>query len=579
MSHSHTPDPTKLRSDAWFGRPDQLGFIHRSWIKNQGHPDQMFDGRPVIGICNTWSDLTPCNGHFRILAEQVKRGVYEAGGYPLEFPVMSLGEALMRPTTMLYRNLVSMDVEESIRANPLDGVILLAGCDKTTPSAIMGACSVDIPTLVVSGGPMLNGEFHGRAIGSGTDVWKFSDDVRAGRMSMEAYQEAEACMSRSDGHCNTMGTASTMACMVESLGMGLPSNAAIPASDARRKRLSHLAGNRIVEMVKEDLRPSKILPRKAFENAIMVNAAIGGSTNFVVHLLAIAGRVGVELSLDDFDRLGSHLPLLVNLMPSGKYLMEDFYYAGGLPVLMQNLGSTLHQDALTVNGKTIGENVASAECYNRDVIATVDAPLIPAAGIAVLKGNLCEKGAIIKPSAASPALMQHRGRAVVFDNVEDYHDRIDDPALEVDADSVLVMKNVGPRGYPGMPEVGNMGIPAKLLREGVTDMVRISDGRMSGTAFGTVILHVAPEAAIGGNLALVENGDLIELDVPNRRLHLDVSEAELARRRAAWQPPAVPHTERGYAKLYTQHVLQADQGVDFDFLVGTSGAFIPRDSH
>ena len=443
----------------------------------------------------------------------------------------------------------------------------------------MGACSVDIPTLVVSGGPMLNGEFHGRAIGSGTDVWKFSDDVRAGRMSMEAYQEAEACMSRSDGHCNTMGTASTMACMVESLGMGLPSNAAIPASDARRKRLSHLAGNRIVEMVKEDLRPSKILTRKAFENAIMVNAAIGGSTNFVVHLLAIAGRVGVELSLDDFDRLGSHLPLLVNLMPSGKYLMEDFYYAGGLPVLMQNLGSTLHQDALTVNGKTIGENVASAECYNRDVIATVDAPLIPAAGIAVLKGNLCEKGAIIKPSAASPALMQHRGRAVVFDNVEDYHDRIDDPALEVDADSVLVMKNVGPRGYPGMPEVGNMGIPAKLLREGVTDMVRISDGRMSGTAFGTVILHVAPEAAIGGNLALVENGDLIELDVPNRRLHLDVSEAELARRRAAWQPPAVPHTERGYAKLYTQHVLQADQGVDFDFLVGKSGAFIPRDSH
>ena len=579
MSHSHTPDPTKLRSDAWFGRPDQLGFIHRSWIKNQGHPDQMFDGRPVIGICNTWSDLTPCNGHFRILAEQVKRGVYEAGGYPLEFPVMSLGEALMRPTTMLYRNLVSMDVEESIRANPLDGVILLAGCDKTTPSAIMGACSVDIPTLVVSGGPMLNGEFHGRAIGSGTDVWKFSDDVRAGRMSMEAYQEAEACMSRSDGHCNTMGTASTMACMVESLGMGLPSNAAIPASDARRKRLSHLAGNRIVEMVKEDLRPSKILTRKAFENAIMVNAAIGGSTNFVVHLLAIAGRVGVELSLDDFDHLGSHLPLLVNLMPSGKYLMEDFYYAGGLPVLMQNLGSTLHQDALTVNGKTIGENVASAECYNRDVIATVDAPLIPAAGIAVLKGNLCEKGAIIKPSAASPALMQHRGRAVVFDNVEDYHDRIDDPALEVDADSVLVMKNVGPRGYPGMPEVGNMGIPAKLLREGVTDMVRISVGRMSGTAFGTVILHVAPEAAIGGNLALVENGDLIELDVPNRRLHLDVSEAELTRRRAAWQPPAVPHTERGYAKLYTQHVLQADQGVDFDFLVGKSGAFIPRDSH
>jgi dihydroxy-acid dehydratase len=576
---SHTPDPTKLRSDAWFGRPDQLGFIHRSWIKNQGHPDQMFDGRPVIGICNTWSDLTPCNGHFRILAEQVKRGVYEAGGYPLEFPVMSLGEALMRPTTMLYRNLASMDVEESIRANPLDGVILLVGCDKTTPSAIMGACSVDIPTLAISGGPMLNGQFHGRDIGSGTDVWKFSDDVRAGRMSLEAYQEAEACMSRSDGHCNTMGTASTMACMVESLGLGLPSNAAIPASDARRKRLSHLAGNRIVEMVKEDLRPSQILTRQAFENAIMVNAGIGGSTNFVVHLLAIAGRVGVDLCLEDFDRLGSHLPLLVNLMPSGKYLMEDFYYAGGLPVLMQSMKEVLHLDALTVSGKTVGENIATAECYNRDVIATAAAPLILEAGIAVLKGNLCEKGAIIKPSAASPALMQHRGRAVVFNNVEEYHARIDDPALEVDADSVLVMKNVGPRGYPGMPEVGNMGIPAKLLREGVTDMVRISDGRMSGTAFGTVILHVAPEAAIGGTLALVENGDWIELDVANRRLHLDVADAELDRRRVAWQPPVVPHTERGYAKLYTQHVLQADQGVDFDFLVGKSGAFIPRDSH
>ena len=575
---SSTPGTT-LRSDAWFGRPDQLGFIHRSWIKNQGHPDQMFDGRPVIGICNTWSDLTPCNGHFRILAEQVKRGVYEAGGYPLEFPVMSLGEALMRPTTMLYRNLASMDVEESIRANPLDGVIILAGCDKTTPSTIMGAASVDLPTLVISGGPMLNGEFRGKAIGSGTDVWKFSDDVRAGRMSVEEYQEAEACMSRSDGHCNTMGTASTMACMVESLGLGLPSNAAIPASDARRKRLSHLAGNRIVEMVREDLRLSKILTRQAFENAIMVNAGIGGSTNFVVHLLAIAGRVGVDLRLEDFDRLGSHLPLLVNLMPSGKYLMEDFYYAGGLPVLMQSMSHLLHLDALTVNGKTVGENIATAQCYNRDVIATADVPLIPEAGIAVLKGNLCEKGAIIKPSAASPALMQHRGRAVVFTNVEEYHARIDDPALPVDADSVLVMKNVGPRGYPGMPEVGNMGIPAKLLREGVTDMVRISDGRMSGTAFGTVILHVAPEAAIGGTLALVENGDWIELDVANRRLHLDVPEEELARRRAAWQPPVVPHTERGYAKLYTEHVLQADRGVDFDFLVGKSGAFIPRDSH
>jgi len=578
MSHT-TNGSSGLRSEAWFGRPDQLGFIHRSWIKNQGHPDQMFDGRPVIGICNTWSDLTPCNGHFRILAEQVKRGIYEAGGYPLEFPVMSLGEALMRPTTMLYRNLASMDVEESIRANPLDGVVILAGCDKTTPSTIMGAASVDLPTIVVSGGPMLNGQFRGREIGSGTDVWKFSDDVRAGRMSLEEYQEAEACMSRSDGHCMTMGTASTMACMVEALGLGMPSNAAIPASDARRKRLSHLAGNRIVEMVKEDLRLSKILTRQAFENAIRVNAAIGGSTNFVVHLLAIAGRVGVPLALDDFDRLGSHLPLLVNLMPSGKYLMEDFYYAGGLPIVMQELRDLLHLDALTVSGKTVGENIANAQCYNREVITTFDKPLIPEAGIAVLKGNLCENGAIIKPSAASPALMKHRGRAVVFAHVEDYHNRIDDPDLDVDEECVLVMQNVGPRGYPGMPEVGNMGIPAKLLQKGVADMVRISDGRMSGTAFGTVILHVAPEAAVGGTLALVQNGDMIELDVANRRLHLDVPEEELARRRAAWQPPVVPHTERGYAKLYTQHVLQADQGVDFDFLVGKSGAFIPRDSH
>lgn len=576
---SHSSNSSTLRSDAWFGRPDQLGFIHRSWIKNQGHPDQMFDGRPVIGICSTWSDLTPCNGHFRILAEQVKRGVYEAGGYPLEFPVMSLGEPIMRPTTMLYRNLASMDVEESIRANPLDGVVLLAGCDKTTPSTIMGACSVDLPTIVVSGGPMLNGQFRGRKIGSGTDVWKFSDDVRAGRMSMEEYQEAEACMSRSDGHCNTMGTASTMACMVESLGLGLSSNAAIPASDARRKRLSHLAGNRIVEMVKEDLRPSQILTRQTFENAIMVNAAIGGSTNFIVHLLAIAGRIGVDLTLDDFDRLGSHLPLLVNLMPSGEHLMEDFYYAGGLPAVMQELTEQLHLDAITVSGKTVGENIANADCYDRNIISTFNEPLIEEAGIAVLRGNLCEDGAIIKPSAASPTLMQHRGRAVVFETIEDYHERIDDSALAVDADSVLVLKNVGPRGYPGMPEVGNMKVPAKLLREGVEDMVRISDGRMSGTAFGTVILHVAPESAIGGTLALVENGDWIELDVANRRLHLDVPEEELVQRRAAWQPPAVPHTERGYAKLYTHHVLQADKGVDFDFLVGGSGAFIPRDSH
>ncbi len=567
-----------LRSQAWFGRDDLLGFVHRSWMKNQGYAEHEFDGRPVIGICNTWSDLTPCNGHFRILAEQVKRGVYEAGGFPLEFPVMSLGEALMRPTTMLYRNLASMDVEETIRANPLDGVVLLAGCDKTTPSTMMGACSVDLPTLVVSGGPMLNGKFQGRDIGSGTDVWKFTDDLRAGTMEVADYMESEACMSRSDGHCNTMGTASTMACMAESLGMALPSNAAIPAADSRRKRLSHLAGSRIVEMVKEDLRPSQILTRENFENAIMVNAAIGGSTNFVVHLLAIAGRVGVDLSLDDFDRLGSGLPLLVNLMPSGQYLMEDFYYAGGVPVVVQELKEHLHMDAPTVTGKSIGENTAGVVCHNRDVIATVEQPLIERSGIAVLKGNLAEQGAIIKPSAASPELMQHRGPAVVFEDIDDYHARIDDPNLEVDKESVLVLKNVGPKGYPGMPEVGNMGLPQKLLAQGVRDMVRISDGRMSGTAFGAVVLHTAPEAAVGGTLALVQNGDIIELDVPNRRLHLDVSDAELARRREAWQP-LPPHDERGYVTLYTQHVQQADKGADFDFLVGKSGSAVPRDSH
>jgi dihydroxy-acid dehydratase len=568
-----------LRSREWFGRPDQLGFIHRSWIKNQGHPDQMFDGRPVIGICNTWSELTPCNAHFRILAEMVKRGVYEAGGFPVEFPVMSLGEALMRPTTMLYRNLAAMEVEESIRANPLDGVVLLAGCDKTTPSTLMGACSVDLPTIVVSGGPMLNGQFQGRQIGSGTDVWKFTDELRAGRMSAAAYADAESCMSRSDGHCMTMGTASTMACMVESLGLTLPSGAAIPAADSRRKRLAHRAGNRIVEMVHEDLTLSKVLTRHAFENAIRVNAAVGGSSNFILHLLAIAGRMGVELGLDDFDRLGSHMPLLVNLMPSGRYLMEDFYYAGGLPVVIQELRDHLHLDALTVTGKTLGENTTGAVCYNRDVIAAIEQPLQPEAGIVVLRGNLCERGAIVKPSAASPHLLHHRGRAVVFETIEDYHARIDDPNLEVDESCVLVLKNVGPKGYPGMPEVGNMGLPAKLLMQGVQDMVRISDGRMSGTAFGTVVLHVAPEAAVGGVLALVQNGDLIELDIHQRRLHLDVSDEELARRRAAWQPPVTPFVERGYSRLYVEHVQQADEGVDLDFLRGKSGAFIPRDSH
>jgi dihydroxy-acid dehydratase len=571
------PKP-KLRSQEWFGRYDTLGFVHRSWLKNQGYPDHVFDGRPVIGICNTWSELTPCNGHFRVLAEFVKRGVYEAGGLPLEFPVMSLGEVLMRPTTMLFRNLASMEVEETIRANPLDGVVLLTGCDKTTPSCIMGAASVDLPTIVVNGGPMLNGKYRGRDIGSGTDVWRLSDDLRVGAITLDDYLEAESCMSRSDGHCMTMGTASTMACMVEALGLTLPGAAAIPASDSRRRKLAHLSGRRIVEMVQEDLRLSQILTRPAFENAIKINAAVGGSTNFVLHLLAIAGRIGVDLALDDFDRLGSHMPLLVNLMPSGQYLMEDFYYAGGLPAVIRELKAHLNNDVITVNGQSIGKNNENAPNYNREVIASIEKPLQTEVGLTVLRGNLCEKGAIIKPSAATPELLKHRGRAVVFSDYEDYEARIDSPDLDVDQNCILVLQNVGPKGYPGMPEVGNFHLPKKLLAQGVTDMIRISDARMSGTAFGTVVLHVAPESAVGGTLALVRDGDMIELDVPGRRLHLDVSAAELAQRRAAWQPrPA--HSERGYVSLYVEHVQQADTGVDFDFLVGKSGAGVAHGNH
>ena len=569
---------TQLRSHQWFGRHDLMGFTSRGWMKNQGHAEHLFDGRPVIGICNTWSELTPCNGHFRILAEQVKKGVYEAGGFPVEFPVMSLGEALMRPTTMLFRNLASMDVEETLRANPVDGVILLTGCDKTTPATVMGACSVDLPTLVVSGGPMLNGKWGNEDIGSGTHAYRFTDDLRAGAMSLEQYLEAEACQARSEGHCMTMGTASTMACMVEALGLTLPTNAAIPAVDARRKRLAHMAGNRIVEMVHEDLRLSKVLKRENFENAIRVNAAIGGSTNFVIHLLAIAGRLDIPLDMDDFDRLGSHMPLLVNLMPSGDYLMEDFYYAGGLPTVIEALRDVLHMDALTVTGRTLGENVAGAVCHNPKVIGTPDNPVQSEAGLAVLRGNLCPDGAIIKPSAASPHLLQHTGTAVVFEDIDDYHDRIDSPDLEVDEDSILVLKNVGPKGYPGMPEVGNMGLPERLLRKGVRDLVRISDGRMSGTAFGTVVLHVTPEAATGGALALVANGDRITLDVPGRSLNLDVSDAELVARRSGWTPPPT-HIDRGYVSLYTAHVQQANLGADFDFLRGGSGSPVPRDSH
>jgi dihydroxy-acid dehydratase len=568
----------KLRSTAWFGGKDRDGFIHRSWMKNQGRPDHLFDGRPVIGICNTWSELTPCNTHFRQLADHVKRGVYEAGGFPLEFPVMSLGETLMRPTTMLFRNLVSMDVEESIRANPIDGVILLAGCDKTTPALLMGAASCDLPTILLSGGPMLNGKYQGRDIGSGTDVWRLSEEVRCGAISECEFLEAESCMNRSAGHCMTMGTASTMASVVEALGIGLPTNAAIPAVDARRYTLAHMAGRRIVEMVDEDLRMSCILTREAFENAIRVVGAIGGSTNAVIHLLAIAGRIGVELSLDDWDRLGRGVPCLLNLMPSGKYLMEDFYYAGGLPAIIRELGDLIHSDALTVNGKTIGENTRDAACYNRDVIKKTSEPLKAEAGIAVLRGNLCPDGAIIKPSAATEALMKHRGRAVVFETIEDFHARVDSLDLQIDETSVMVLKNCGPRGYPGMPEVGNLPLPAKLLQRGITDVVRISDARMSGTAYGTVVLHVAPEAASGGNLALVQDGDPIELDVHARRLHLDVDATELERRRARWQPPQPP-SGRGYYRLYYDHVMQANLGADLDFLVGKSGVGVPRESH
>jgi len=576
---SDGPDK-KLRSTAWFGPADKDGFLHRSWMKNQGRPDDLFDGRPVIGICNTWSDLTPCNAHFRDLAERVKRGVYEAGGFPVEFPVSSLGEPTMRPTAMLFRNLASMDVEEAIRAHPIDGVVLLVGCDKTTPALMMGAASVDLPTIALSGGPMLNGKFRGEDIGSGTDVWRFSEDVKAGKMSLEDFMDAEAGMSRSVGHCMTMGTASTMASMVESLGMGLPENAAIPAADARRYRLAQLVGRRAVEMVHEDLCMSKIVTKEAMINAIRTNGAIGGSTNAVVHLLALAGRLGVELGLEDWDEYGRDVPTIVNLKPSGEYLMEDFYYAGGVPSVLRRLGEggLLNKDCMTVNGQTIWDNSKDANNWNEDVILSTEKALTASGGIAVLRGNLAPKGAIIKPSAATPALMQHKGRAVVFEDIDDYKARYDDPDLDIDETCVMVLKNCGPRGYPGMAEVGNMGLPTKVLKKGVTDMVRVSDARMSGTAYGTVVLHTAPEAAAGGTLALVRDGDMIELDVAGRRLHLDVDDAELERRRENWTAPP-PSMPGGYQKLYHDHVLQADEGVDFDFLVGNRGAGVPRNSH
>lgn len=567
-----------LRSQDWFGKEGKDGFIYRSWIKNQGYPAHQFKGKPVIGICNTWSEVTPCNGHFRELAQVVKNGVYEAGGFPLEFPVMSLGETIIRPTAMLYRNLAAMTVEESIRGNPFDAIVLLTGCDKTTPSLVMGAASCGLPTIVVPGGPMLNGRFQGKAIGSGTDVWRFADDLKTGKMTPEEFEEAESCMSRSIGHCSTMGTASTMAVMVEALGLTLPGASAIPAADSRKKVLAHMSGMRAVEMVKENLTLSKVLTREAFENAIMMNAAVGGSTNLVLHLLAIAGRIGVDVNLKDFDDIGSKMPFLLNLMPSGKYLMEDFYYAGGLPAVIKEMEKHLHRDAITVNGKSLVENSKGAKIWNEDVIARVDNPILHEGGIAVVKGNLCENGAVIKPSAASPHLMQHRGKAVVFETIEDYHARIDDPNLEIDETSVMVLKNVGPKGYPGMPEVGNMQLPKKILEKGITDMVRISDARMSGTAYGTVFLHASPESAVGGTLGLVQNGDEIEVDVPNRTIHLHVSDEELAERRKNWTPIDLGY-DRGYTKMYINTVMQADKGADLDFLVGKSGHEVKRESH
>jgi L-arabonate dehydrase len=572
----------KLRSAEWFGSNDKNGFMYRSWMKNQGIPDHEFQGKPIIGICNTWSELTPCNAHFRKLAEHVKRGILEAGGFPVEFPVFSNGESNLRPTAMLTRNLASMDVEESIRGNPMDGVVLLVGCDKTTPALLMGAASVDIPTIVVTGGPMLNGKLNGKNIGSGTAVWQLHEQVKGGEISMHEFLAAEAGHSRSAGTCNTMGTASTMACMAESLGTSLPHNAAIPAVDARRYVLAHMSGIRIVEMVREDLKLSKILTKENFENAIRVNAAIGGSTNAVIHLKAIAGRIGVDLELEDWTRVGRGMPTIVDLLPSGRFLMEEFYYAGGLPGVIRRMGEgnlLPNPNALTVNGKTIWENCLDAPIYDDEVIRPLDKPLLKDGGICILRGNLAPRGAVLKPSAATPALMQHRGQAVVFEDFEHYKSRILDPNLEVDANSILVMKNCGPKGYPGMAEVGNMGLPPKLLAAGVKDMVRISDARMSGTAYGTVVLHVAPEAMAGGPLGIVKDGDWITLDCAGGELNLEISDAEMAERQAVRVTGSAPGPKTGYQQLYIEHVLQADEGCDFDFLVGNRGSAVPRHSH
>ena len=574
------PWPRKLRSQEWYGGNSRDTIYHRGWLKNQGYPHDLFDGRPIIGIMNTWSDLTPCNGHLRDLAEKVKAGIWEAGGFPVEVPVFSASENTFRPSAMMFRNLAALSIEETIRGQPIDGCVLMVGCDKTTPSLLMAAASCDVPSIVVTGGPMLNGSFRGERVGSGTHLWKFSEDVKAGKMTQEEFLEAEQSMSRSTGTCNTMGTASTMASMAEALGMALSGNAAIPAVDSRRRVMAQMSGRRIVQMVKDDLKPSDIMTKQAFENAIRTNGAIGGSTNAVVHLLAIAGRVGVDLTLDDWDRCGRDVATIVNLMPSGEYLMEEFFYAGGLPVVIKRLGECgqLHKDALTVSGQTIWDEVRDVRNWNEDVIRPADHALTEQGGIAVLRGNLAPNGAVLKPSAASAHLLTHRGRAIVFEDIDDYKTRINDETLDIDETCIMVLKNCGPKGYPGMAEVGNMGLPPKVLRKGVTDMVRISDARMSGTAYGTVVLHTAPEAAAGGPLAVVQSGDMIELDVPNRRLHLDISDAELKARLAAWKPRHEIATS-GYAYLYQNHVGGADTGADLDFLKGCRGNAVGKDSH
>ncbi|PFG64276.1 dihydroxy-acid dehydratase [Thioclava sp. ES.031] len=580
MAFTPAPWPRKLRSQEWYGGNSRDTIYHRGWMKNQGYPHDLFDGRPIIGILNTWSDLTPCNGHLRELAEKVKAGIWEAGGFPVEVPVFSASENTFRPTAMMFRNLAALAIEETIRGQPMDGAVLLVGCDKTTPSLMMAAASCDIPSIVVTGGPMLNGYFRGERVGSGTHLWKFSEAVKAGEMTQDEFLEAEASMSRSSGTCNTMGTASTMASMAEALGMALSGNAAIPAVDSRRRVMAQLSGRRIVQMVKDDLKPSDIMTKQAFENAIRTNGAIGGSTNAVVHLLALAGRVGVDVTLDDWDRCGRDVKTIVNLMPSGKYLMEEFFYAGGLPVVLKRLGEAgqLHKDALTVSGGAIWDEVKDVVNWNEDVILPADKPLTDQGGIAVLRGNLAPKGAVLKPSAASPHLLTHRGRAVVFEDIDDYKAKINDDALDIDETCVMVLKNCGPKGYPGMSEVGNMGLPPKVLKKGITDMVRISDARMSGTAYGTVVLHTSPEAAAGGPLAVVQNGDMIALDVPNRSLTLEISDAELAERLAKWQP-SHERPDGGYAWLHQTHVMGADTGADLDFLVGCRGNPVGKDSH